>query len=436
MDGWQAPAAPGSSIPGTQAASAPQNMTNQATLPLNSLPGLLQQVGSAAGNVPVALPQLGGFPGGLPPFMQLPIPAMNDPVMLSKATGFNLKMMNENPGMMLAAQQIFAQRLLHQQLLAGQLMRPGMMPQNLPQMQAMQAAALAQQQQQQQQQQQTKSKGSSGKSGKGGKKPKSDVNPQGPFGAQFPLVKEDPGGKVIWAKLPNYPWWPAKTLDPAKDRSYPPDADPPRPTAIPVRFFGTHEFAWVGSKRAITEWEEGLPQFSAESDQEAFKAAIKEAEEYRGSGTLPDVFYAIPDVESGKRGGKGKKRGGSGRKAGVGEEGSIPGSARPRSGRAVAGAAEDREALVQERKKQRLLDMGLAPPAESPYASGQVAPNPALLEKANAWAAEFPSVMAAAREAAAKETAANEGTAKAGEGPSTVKMMDHAMLAATPVAIS
>ena len=32
-----------------------------------------------------------------------------------------------------------------------------------------------------------------------------------------------------------YPWWPAKLMDPARDLSFPPDADPPRPTSIPIR---------------------------------------------------------------------------------------------------------------------------------------------------------------------------------------------------------
>lgn len=39
----------------------------------------------------------------------------------------------------------------------------------------------------------------------------------------------------MWAKVGSSPWWPAKTLDPQRDPSYPPDADPPRPTSIPIR---------------------------------------------------------------------------------------------------------------------------------------------------------------------------------------------------------
>lgn len=136
-----------------------------------------------------------------------------------------------------------------------------------------------------------------------------------------PLPLAPRAGKVVWAKVGSYPWWPAKTLDPQRDPSYPPDADPPRPTSIAIRcgrgagqrgccvqsavqcgecmrgvrpllrrcrrctplppaplscqsqqprpfplpayspatacsFFGTFEFQWIGSKRALTDWEE------------------------------------------------------------------------------------------------------------------------------------------------------------------------------------
>lgn len=68
--------------------------------------------------------------------------------------------------------------------------------------------------------------------------------------------RADPGGRIVWAKVGAYPWWPAKVLNPGKDASFPPDEEPPRPNAIPVRFFGTYDFSWLGSKRAIMDWEE------------------------------------------------------------------------------------------------------------------------------------------------------------------------------------
>lgn len=51
----------------------------------------------------------------------------------------------------------------------------------------------------------------------------------------FPATRHAPAGRVVWAKVGSYPWWPAKTLDPQRDQSFPPDADPPRPTSIPIR---------------------------------------------------------------------------------------------------------------------------------------------------------------------------------------------------------
>lgn len=70
------------------------------------------------------------------------------------------------------------------------------------------------------------------------------------------LLASHTTGKVIWAKLGNNPWWPAKTLEEGRDLSFPSFEEPPRPTAIAIRFFGTHEFAWLGSKRQMTDWEE------------------------------------------------------------------------------------------------------------------------------------------------------------------------------------
>ena len=240
------------------------------------------------------------------------------------------------------------------------------------------------------------------KSGGKGKASKASASkqpkPAAPALPAAPLVKSDPGGKVIWAKVANYPWWPAKTLDPSRDRSFPPDADPPRPNAIPVRFFGTHEFAWMGSKRALTEWEQGLSQFSKECDQESFQAAIQEAEEYRKGGTLPDAFYVPPAPESGRKG-KAKRRGSGGAVA------RKPGEARSRTGRG-AGGADNRGALVQERKRQRVLYLGLAPCEDSPYGAGRVAPNTALQQAGAVWATQFPQVLSAAKEAVAAATVA------------------------------
>lgn len=187
-----------------------------------------------------------------------------------------------------------------------------------------------------------------------------------------PIInRDDPGGRIVWAKVANYPWWPAKTLDPAKDRSFPRNADRPRPNAIPVRFFGTHDFGWLGSKRALEEWEEGKQKSRIEEcDQASFKEAVKEAEVYLEQKTLPDAFYMSPRLESGKRGKssttsrKRSSSGGHGKKA------------------LIIKDPIQRRAMIMERKKRRLLDWGLLPPPQSPYGllNGRVAPNQQLLD--------------------------------------------------------
>jgi hypothetical protein len=66
-----------------------------------------------------------------------------------------------------------------------------------------------------------------------------------------------------------------------------------------------------------------------------------------------------------------------------------------------AAEAAERATAVAARKRQRLLDLGLAPPADSPFASGRVAPNAALLARCADWEREAPEVVAAGRHEAA-----------------------------------
>lgn len=381
--------------------------------PTGGLPAAFP-AGAAAGLPPGFVLPPAGAGVGVAPLMQVPFQVMNDPVMLHQLTGIDAKLIRDSPGMLMAAQQLLAQRLIHQQFMNAGAVQGIITPQ---QMQAMQQQRL-------QQQQQAKAARGKGK-GKGGKGGGSK-----PHGTDGPFSKDDPGGKVIWAKVSSYPWWPAKTLDPSKDRSFPPDADAPRPTAIPVRFFGTHEFAWVGSKRALTEWEEGLAKFSQESDLATFAAAIEEAQTYLKDATLPDAFYIHPEGDNGKKAAKGRKRlaaasykrllgeDGTGLGLGIGLGGGVIaptgaaapayGSGKGRSGRGGQELSpEDRAAMVFERKKQRLLELGLLPPENSPFAtrSGVVAPNPTLLEMEAAWEAAEPQTMAAAREEVSKPEA-------------------------------
>lgn len=396
----------------TQAAmgEAPMLAPGAAAPPLGLPPGMLLP-GMIRPPAPGSMP---GLPGMLPPMMQspmmqYPLPMLNDLTLLSQFTGIPLKQMRDNPAMAVAAQQLFTQRMLQQQLLSTQLARPGMMHPNMMQQFHFQQQAQAQQAQAAA----SAAKAPSTAKPRGRKKATTPKQPVHPAPPRDPSLREDPGGSLIWAKVANYPWWPAKTLDPEKDYSFPPEAEPPRPTAIPARLFGTHEFVWIGSKRAMEEWGEGQAKgYGAGSAEAAFTAAVDEAETYRADKKLPEAFFLVP-VSDGVKRGKVRRRGSTAGTAAGGASSRRPGevgdglgtpsvgAVRPRPARAPGPPAEDRAAVVYSRKRQRLLDLGLLPPDDSPYVRGRVAPNPALLALKPAWQAECPEVMVQAEVAAA-----------------------------------
>ena len=67
--------------------------------------------------------------------------------------------------------------------------------------------------------------------------PKSSFNLQIMSNKTLQQAKGD-SGKVVWAKMGKFPWWPAQVLA-EKDPFIPKkDAEPPRRGAVPVRFFG------------------------------------------------------------------------------------------------------------------------------------------------------------------------------------------------------
>ena len=49
----------------------------------------------------------------------------------------------------------------------------------------------------------------------------------------------------------------------------PADMEAPRRGAVPVRFFGTYNFAWIESQRALGPWGDGI------NDERAAKGKIK-----------------------------------------------------------------------------------------------------------------------------------------------------------------
>uniref|UniRef100_A0A1D1ZUG0 PWWP domain-containing protein n=1 Tax=Auxenochlorella protothecoides TaxID=3075 RepID=A0A1D1ZUG0_AUXPR len=196
--------------------------------------------------------------------------------------------------------------------------------------------------------------------------------------------RTDPGGRLVWAKVGAYPWWPAKVLTRGRDLSFPPSEEPPRPNAVPVRFFGTHDFSWIGSKRAIMDWEEGREQCLAECSQESFLESVQETMAYQRTGMLPDAFYEAPA----STGGRSKQKTGKARKseADKGHRAALAGASGQGTGGLIELSPQDRQLLVSTRRKQRLQSMGLVPPPGSPY-TDLVAPNPALLAIQGIWAA-------------------------------------------------
>ncbi|GAB4818080.1 hypothetical protein N2152v2_005126 [Parachlorella kessleri] len=350
------------------------------------------------------------IPPAMLPLLGYPLPLLqglqNMPLEeLAKHSGIALPMLQAAPQLQLAARQIMLQRIMAFQIQAQQQQqqRPAMLhPQQAASLQAAQRVAAAPKARggARQPKQPKQSKAAAQKAAAAAAAAAQPANSDGATAGQ------DLGGKLIWAKLGTYPWWPAKTLS-ESDPSYPPDADPPRPTSIPIRFFGTYEFSWIGSKRAIADWDEAYEEHVRACDQESFRAAVDEVEHYKRTGELPQVFYIRPAPEGrAKARGRRKPRPRSGGQIpggtalpGAEDASGTPathwagsGSTRPRplgrSGHSVA--AEERAAVVRARKKRLLQEMGLAPPDDSPWANGRICPNPALLKLEQVFEEQWP----------------------------------------------
>ncbi|KAG7671701.1 hypothetical protein Ndes2526B_g07410 [Nannochloris sp. 'desiccata'] len=482
--------------------------------PMNHLLSIGLTMPSTVNTIPpppgagIVLPQAGAAPPFPPmstaamnqihPMMQFPV--ITDPIILGQLTGFPGELLANSPSMMAGAQQFLAQKMMMQQsnMLYNQAGVAPVQALITPQQMQFMHQQRLQAQLAVNQANAAKSTISNSNKGKGKANPKKAASRKtGGAGGDgtapdttnndantttntnttqtsalpgvLPATKEDPGGKVLWAKLANAPWWPAKTMDHSKDRSFPPDADPPRPTSIPIRFFGTHEFAWVGSKRALVDWDKGVAQgyiTTKETDLETFVLGVQEAETYLKDKVLPDVFYIIPHVVqqpgSGHGGGNRKGRGKRGASAGGGGGGGLAskkfaaagvmnGGEYPTAAMGVSQAGistsdiitaamaptfglpggpmythtgagggggagrtrlsrhapeltvEERAQVVFTRKKQRLYELGLLPPPDSPFINGVVAENHILLEKLQEWETSAPEVMQKAREQAAEK---------------------------------
>lgn len=275
----------GGGAPPSGAAALNQQLLQQAT----ALAAAMQNAAAQANN-----------PAGIPALPAIPPAAavmLNDIAVLSQISQVPENDLRNNPQTLALVQATVLRSIMQQQgLAAPRFPAAAVMPGQL-----LQQPAAAQPQ--------TRatrggraSAGAKGKANKASSAPAVAPKPQ-PKKQSVPKV--DPGGKVIWAKVGNNPWWPAKTLQEGKDISFPRNEEPPRPTSIAIRFFGNHEFAWLGSKRQIMDWEDGAENRS-QVTQDNFTLAIQEAETYLKSKQLPEIFFQVPATEAAasKRGGK------------------------------------------------------------------------------------------------------------------------------------
>jgi hypothetical protein len=196
------------------------------------------------------------------------------------------------------------------------------------------------------------------------------MSPKNSKNSPNPDDKTDPGGLLCWAKVGEYNWWPAKVLDKKKDPSFPTDADldPPRPSAIPIRFFGTHEFGWITTKRALVDWDKHFHEYAQACTEGSFIAAVQEAQEYKTNKILPDVFYKRPQVAKtpALSARKRKNTSGSGIGASTGGKAAPAPSPHQQQQQHLKMVAARKKVAVA-RKKQRLQAWGLKPPDDSPF---------------------------------------------------------------------
>lgn len=94
---------------------------------------------------------------------------------------------------------------------------------------------------------------------------------------------------MFLAIFPRDPWWPAQVLG-ENDPFIPQDADPPRLGAVPVRFFGTYDFAWIETQRSLTPFLNSFQDRSSAVELKEFIIGVNEALELQHTGRLPQGF--------------------------------------------------------------------------------------------------------------------------------------------------
>eukprot|EP00850_Spirogloea_muscicola_P015060 SM000112S24002 [mRNA] locus=s112:332530:334805:+ [translate_table: standard] len=178
-------------------------------------------------------------------------------------------------------------------------------------------------------------------------------------------------GKAIWAKLGRFPWWPAQVVDGAMaDAGLRKEQTSDR--EVLVRFFGTYDYAWVDAVACISELHVKFADRS-KSKKKSFQVGIDEALEFSKTGKLPSRWEG--NSSNGLQPGLLTHGGDSEDPTGEHDEGDRVGAISQRSKRKgwMKGAAREQEKVPalnqrQERRQRIMRQLGLSPPAGSPFA--------------------------------------------------------------------
>eukprot|EP00892_Ulva_mutabilis_P003535 jgi/Ulvmu1/1553/UM110_0016.1 len=164
-------------------------------------------------------------------------------------------------------------------------------------------------------------------------------------------------GRLCWAKLSRYPWWPALVIE-RQDQRIPQSEWRSTQTATPVLFFGTAEFSWIDASRNVSPWETEKLSRAVKDKSPEFKRALQEATVYINSGNLPQSF-SLEELQN--------------RDSSEGEPDSPHAKPTPLSHRkSTYPLLMGEELLLSGRDRRRLSvqrQLGLAPPWNSPAAT-------------------------------------------------------------------
>lgn len=105
-------------------------------------------------------------------------------------------------------------------------------------------------------------------------------------------------GKLVWAKLSGFRFWPGLVVDIENDANLPSRLKTPyREGWQLIHFFGTYDYAWVPPKSCIVSWESGNKKnYANKCKSKFFQLALTEAGGFIEKGELPKGFGIIPDM--------------------------------------------------------------------------------------------------------------------------------------------